>query len=382
MNKFFYALCLISSAGSVMAQSSVTLFGVVDAGIARFRSTGAGHVTGLVSGGNSASRFGFRGTEDLGGGLAASFWLEGQLNSDVGGGATQTTGLDFARRSTVSIAGAFGELRMGRDFSASYLNMIAFDPWGQRGIGIIGNLGPATGGVNSYFRNSNAMAYFLPAKLGGLYGSVQVALGERPSATRAITDDAGFSTSAANAATDKTGDYVGARIGYNAGPVHVAASYGVYRDAIRSTRITGAAFYAEDFEMANLGASYDFKYFKPMFLVQQETVGGRGLAAPAFRFNTYSFGVTAPLGAGVLRAQMVRYDNRSTGARGDDASQYSIGYVYGLSARTSLYADFSRMKNKGAATYTLSNLGGSLNALAPTPGGSSTGYVIGVKHSF
>lgn len=121
----------MAACGSAAVQSSVTLFGVLDAGVAYIKGTGAGHATGLVAGGNSNSRLGFRGTEDLGGGMSASFWLEGQVSNDVGGGATQTTGFDFARRSTVSLSGPVGELRLGRDYAMTYWNMVVFDAFGS-----------------------------------------------------------------------------------------------------------------------------------------------------------------------------------------------------------------------------------------------------------
>ena len=84
---------------SATAQSSVTLFGIVDMGVGRIASTGAGHTTGTFAG-NSPSRLGFRGTEDLGGGLAASYWLEGEVMADTGNAA----GFNFVRRSTVSLS--------------------------------------------------------------------------------------------------------------------------------------------------------------------------------------------------------------------------------------------------------------------------------------
>jgi len=110
------ALAALTFAAGAHAQSSVTLFGVVDASVVRM-SSNTNSVTGLSSGGQSSSRLGFRGVEDLGGGLKAGFWLEGGLNTDNGTAA----GFRFDRRSTVSIAGGFGEVRLGRDKSPAYL---------------------------------------------------------------------------------------------------------------------------------------------------------------------------------------------------------------------------------------------------------------------
>ena len=123
MKKSLVALAALAVAGVASAQSSVTLFGVVDASISGYSSTsrdlnGAtflnpfyvnrGSVKAsrreLANSGYNSSRLGFRGTEDLGGGLAASFWLEAPIKNDDGSEGVAT----FARRSTVSLSGGFG----------------------------------------------------------------------------------------------------------------------------------------------------------------------------------------------------------------------------------------------------------------------------------
>jgi predicted porin len=378
MKKSLIALAVLAASGAAMAQSSVTLFGVIDAGVGYVKNEGNGNVTGLISGGNSTSRLGFRGTEDLGGGLAASFWLEGQIGNDNGSGASQTTGFDFTRRSTVSLSGNFGEVRLGRDFAATYLNLLAFDAFGQRGLGQVETVGVASAGstgLNGTTRVSNAVAYFLPANLGGLYGNVQYAFGERNSTQAAV---AGFGT-AATAITDKTGDFLGGRIGYANGPLDVSGSIGRFADAVRGTAL---GFYAEDYTIANAGASYDFGVVKPMLLVQSEKQDGRG-AVSEFKLNTYAIGATAPLGAGVLRASVSRYDRKDAGALGNnDANKFAIGYVYNLSKRTAVYADVARIANKGGSTYGFGGLGGSLGGAVPVAGGNATGVAVGVKHAF
>ncbi|MFT3819480.1 MAG: porin [Rubrivivax sp.] len=113
MKKSLLALAALTAfAGAASAQSSVTLFGIVDAGVARI-SAGGKSVTGMTNSGYNSSRLGFRGVEDLGGGLRAEFWIEGQLFNDSGDGRNTGTALDFQRRSTVALAGNFGEIRLG-----------------------------------------------------------------------------------------------------------------------------------------------------------------------------------------------------------------------------------------------------------------------------
>ncbi|MGL4576216.1 MAG: porin, partial [Burkholderiaceae bacterium] len=124
----------LASAGA-QAQTSVTLFGVVDAAVARISASGGANRTGMTNSGLNSSRLGVRGTEDLGGGLKAGFWIEGQLQNDTGTGNATGGGLNFQRRSTVSLMGGFGELRLGRDYTPIFWNTTVFDPFGTNGVG-------------------------------------------------------------------------------------------------------------------------------------------------------------------------------------------------------------------------------------------------------
>ena len=223
MKKSLVALAALALAGVASAQSSVTLFGIVDASVSHYSASGStvaitnpltGAITGygyypstsrtvLGNSGESSSRIGFRGTEDLGGGLAASFWLESQLANDNGGaggsigfnnGTNAGTGL-FNRRSTVSLSGGFGEIRLGRDYNPTFWNDTVFDPFGTVGVGtnMVSVLGGSAfkatrAGYNSfgytslgdlnYVRTSNSIGYFLPSNLGGFYGQLQYGIAE------------------------------------------------------------------------------------------------------------------------------------------------------------------------------------------------------------
>lgn len=348
------------------AQSSVTLFGVIDAGYASLRSQGAGHNSGLVSGGSSTSRLGFRGTEQLGGGMSASFWLEGQLNNDTGGGATQTTGLDFSRRSTVSLSGGFGEVRLGRDIVPTAYAHLMYDPTGNRGMIAIDLSAATLGGVampsGAPLRNSNTVNYFLPATLGGAYGQVQYAFGEKDSATTAVGGR-------------RNGNYLGARGGYKSGPLDISAAYGEYAQLVRA----GAA---GDYRIANIGASYDFGFIKPMGLFQRETMDSTGSAAK-FAFHTFALGLSAPVGKGSVLLTLAKYDNKTAGSD-NSYTKLGLGYVHSLSKRTALYAQGAVLNNKGTGTMALNGMSSSVAVpgTGRTPGGRSTGYAIGIKHSF
>ncbi|MDE5144470.1 porin, partial [Paenibacillus larvae] len=133
MKKSLIALAVLAASGAAMAQSSVTMFGIVDTGVTYVNHANAAgdSVYGLTSSGSATSRLGFRGTEDLGGGLKAGFWLEGEIFGDNG----NANGFNFQRRSTISLMGNFGEVRMGRELTPSYSKVSGYDLFGQAGIG-------------------------------------------------------------------------------------------------------------------------------------------------------------------------------------------------------------------------------------------------------
>lgn len=371
MKKSLIALAVLASSGAAMAQSSVTLFGIVDAAVTRASGGGNGHVTGLSSGGIATSRLGFRGTEDLGGGLAASFWLEGALAVDNG----NANGFNFQRRSTVSLSGPFGEVRLGRDYTPMFWNITTFDPYGTRGVGQMLDIN--TAGTNPV-RNSNSIGYFLPATLGGFYGQVQYAFGEQNS----------------TAFNDKSGNSAGIRLGFANGPLNVAAAYGETKQlfsagpiaAVPATATTAfrpavPGTFGSDLKQANIGASYDLGVVKPAFYYGSSKLRANTTGAADTRLNTLMLAATAPLGAGELRASYARYDVKNSS---NDANKFAIGYGYNLSKRTQIYTTLARLKNKGNATYGIAGPGGLDGLAAPLaqPGRSATGFDLGVKHSF
>ncbi|RYF81039.1 MAG: porin [Comamonadaceae bacterium] len=319
------------------AQSSVTLFGTVDLGVSHVRGE-TGSRTGLSHSGANISRFGFRGVEDLGGGLSASFWLEAGFAPDTG-----DINAGFNRRATVSVQGRWGELRLGRDDSATFLNTLIFDPFLTNGVG----------GTNAFVMNgaptiqiSNAVSYFLPPNLGGFYGQVQHAFSERLN-------------------TDPTvaGEYNGARFGYRQGAFHASGSVAKLQGLTQS----------QDQRFRNVGLSYDFGVAQPMLLWASHKRGDlevRGL----------QLGVKVPVGAGEIRASVARYDTRGTDA---DWNKVSLGYGHNLSRRTQVYGTISRVNNSAGAQRVIGVQG--LAAVAEPAnvlGGKSSGYEVGVRHFF
>ena len=385
MKKSLTALAALTVTGLACAQSSVTLFGVVDAGVSYQSATSRNAITGITSkqsqwslanSGYNSSRIGFRGTEDLGGGLAASFWLEAPITNDDG-----ATGIaNFNRRSTVSLSGGFGEVRLGRDYTATFWNDTVFDPFGTNGSGtnVISTVGGSTGiGNSNYARASNMVAYFLPPNLGGFYGQVQYSLNEN---VRTSATDLTAATSSS------AGRYVGGRFGYANGPLDIALAAG-QNVAVDTTSLTRKV------QTVNLGASYDFgpvKLFGELSNVQNKF--DTGLTNTHDSYKGYLIGATVPVGPGLIRASYsaVRYNEGATGLYGEDprVNKLALGYVHNLSKRTALYATIARVSNRNDAAYTGSLTAASTTGYGTTGAGytglpkSSTGYDFGIRHAF
>jgi predicted porin len=401
----------LGSAGAACAQSSVTIFGVVDASVSHYASKseernfatpaspfyvkqGSRTVsrTALANSAYNNSRLGFRGTEDLGGGLAAGFWLESPITNDDG-----ATGLaNFSRRSTVSLMGGFGEIRLGRDFTPTFWNDTVYDPFGAVGVGAnlisSASLFNPTGGAGgfggnaNYLRASNSIGYFLPSGLGGLYGQFMFALHENNSYDPGTATPPGVNPltgqlASGAVASTRAGRYVGGRLGYANGPLDIALAYG--SSTVADDYFAGTT---DEVKTANLGASYDFgvvKLFGELSRVSRtrDYAVTPLLALPDANFKGYLIGATVPVGPGLIRAaySRVEYDMNATGSD-PKASKLSLSYVHNLSKRTALYATVARVSNRNGAALTV---GGPafINTSVFTPK-TSSGYDFGIRHAF
>ena len=429
MRKSLITFAALAASGAASAQSSLTLFGVADAAVSHYSVKSAFYnntlappsasalafpevtrsQTALSSGANSSSRVGFRGTEDLGGGLAAGFWLESGTTQDSGATALSS----FSRRSTVSLSGGFGELRLGRDYVPSYWNESVFDPMGSVGVGenliktISGNIAMARGpgstaaANDNAIRASNSVGYFLPRNLGGFYGQVMYALPEN--VKHGYLSD-----------SSQRGRYYGGRFGYASGPLDVAVAYGQSTAAdtlvISEAGVVPGTRLSEKLRTINLGASYDFGVLKLMGELSQVKDKAETTTAPlsvgrrTFKdndeYNGAMIGMTVPVGPGVLKASYARVkfknDLGSTAptllALDRDASvnKLALGYVHNLSKRTALYATVARARIKngqnnpaimgvGLGGPAFLSTGSGVAGLAPR---SATGYDFGLRHAF
>lgn len=358
MKKSLIALAVLAAAGAASAQSSVTLFGIVDATVAYGKANGTGGTSKwqLTNSGYNSSRLGFRGTEDLGGGMSASFWLEaGLVNDDGQGAATNSNnqasgagaavagrqGLTFNRRSTVSLAGGWGELRLGRDYTPQFWNLTVFDPFGTNGVGTTQTLNSIITGVTAV-RASNSIGYFLPGNLGGFYGQAQYYMGEN------LRN---------GAATEKDGNGGGLRLGYANGPFNVALA------------LSETDYAAGNVKQNNIGGQWDFGVAQAMAEYSWDKSG-------TTKARGWLVGGLFPVGAGQIRAAYSSY-RVDLGAK-PQTNKFALGYVHNLSKRTAVYTTFAWLKNKNGAASALNGAAfgaGVVNA-------NSTGWDLGVRHSF
>ena len=355
MKKSLIALAVLAASGAAMAQSSVTLYGVADVAVTHVN--GNDNWTGLSSGANKTSRLGFRGVEDLGGGLKANFVLEGGINLDTGdgksGGATDS-GFQFKRQSTVGLAGNFGEVRLGRELTAAFNATARYDVFGSVGLaqsrlwadgGVVDSNANAKA-VTTNLRISNAVTYVSPVfsgfKVGLNYGFGEVAGGNTKSG------------------------YMGAGLMYDNGPL----SLGLGLERLKS----GANSVATgDVDAWSLGGSYDLGVAKLLAGYRESKVD---LAAGENKRLGYYLAATAPVGPGLVRASYNRYENKLNGGK-DKADQFGLGYVYSLSKRTSVYGTYAYIKNKdNGSTFKLSN------DVGVKTNGAQQGFQVGVSHAF
>jgi predicted porin len=315
MKKSILALALIGAfSGAAFAQSSVTVYGIVDMGVVRDDNGASkdGTKYSLNSGAQSGSRLGFKGTEDLGSGLKANFVLEMGLNVDDGSSAQGAT---FGRQAYVGLAGDFGTMNLGRQKSLTYVASESIDPFA------VGMAGDMTRLFKSVTRNDNAATYVTP-NMSGFSAAAQYGFGEVQGSTTAKSVGAVSAT-------------------YSAGPVFASIVYEKVKSA------TDPVTTAVDGEKTLIGGTYNFGVAKAhaAYELMKGVEAGKDT-----KKNVWMIGATVPVGtAGAIIADYTRItDTVKTDA---NATQWALGYTYSLSKRTNLYTSYSQTKNDTAAKY-------------------------------
>ena len=351
------AIALAATAGAstaVQAQSnSVTIYGVVDAYLQY--ADGASSLGRVQSGGLNGSRFGLRGSEDLGGGLRAIFQIESGLNVDDG---TFGQGAFWGRQAFVGIASPYGQLTLGRQYGSIYTLSSDFSEFSNGPIGastsVIGGFGgyePVRGSANTATgnggpsRNNNSIKYESPS-YAGFKGGALVGLGEVSGGTKQT----------------RIADVYGR---YTAGPLDVMLSLQDDKAAagagLNVRTISGAAAYQfGDFHVTGGVVSVDDR--------NATNVDGDG----------YWVGGNWRTGANLFKAQYVV----SKLKEGDGKTQaFGVGYQYDLSKRTALYSTLTQFKNEGTG-YTNRWASALPAGLTSASERDITEIVAGVRHTF
>lgn len=376
MKKTLLAAALLAGfAGVAQAETSVTLYGIIDTGIGYNKISGGtdaqnGSKIGMINGVQNGSRWGLRGSEDLGDGLRAVFQLESGFNS--GNGNSAQGGRLFGRQATVGLASdSWGQIDFGRQTNIASKYFGSIDPFGA-GFGQA-NIGMGFGALNT-LRYDNMVLYQTPS-----FSGFQFGVGYSFNANDTNAGQTGFRT-ADNTRAITTG------LRYVNGPLNVALSF----DQLNASNKLAQGQVDATPRQYTIGGSYDFEVVKLALAYarttdgwfQSQTVstgngdlnfgragqGSTGIFADGFKANSYLLGLSAPIGgASSLFGSWQRVSASNDILTGDDATMnvYSLGYTYDLSKRTNLYAYGSYAKN-----------------YAFIDGLKSTAVGVGIRHRF
>lgn len=328
MKKSLIALAILGSvAGVAQAQSSVTLYGLVDVWAGRTKTGAPGaetSTTALTSGGLATSRWGVQGSEDLGGGLKAIFKLEQGFDASNG---TATAGTAFNRQSWVGLEGGFGTVQIGNVWSAFddifYIGNSIFDA---------GAFSPAyqvlsVAGYNDKPRN--AVRYTSP-NFGGFSATVSHGLDENAAVSRDQTDF---------------------NLLYSAGPLTAAFAYQLQSDA------AGVGF---DGKYTYFTGAYDFG----VAVLKGGFGNTRNVTAAGAKTTDWQIGADFPLSSALTLS--TGYAASKTKSLDTKSNAYSVGALYALSKRTSTYAAFTKAKDETAGATT----------------NKDTIFGVGIQHKF
>jgi predicted porin len=360
MNKTIIAAAILAaSAGAASAQSAVTIYGIADAGLVRESGGTAGTVNKLTSGVGSASRIGFRGTEDLGAGMSALFTLETGYRIDTG--EVDAAGTIFNRQAFVGLKSKAGMVTLGRQYTPWHQALAQVgDPFGTGYAGTSKNQFPDSG---TNVRTSNTMMYTAPV-ISGISADLAYSAGEQ-------------------AGSNSAGRQFGGSVGYSAGPFNLRLAYNNKNSDVAAA--TGVVAVSRTIGTNTLlAANYDFGVVKAFFaygvdkgfnsapLGNGNNPFGGVKPTPSTDGNEILLGLSAPVGSGTLLASVMRKDDKTS--FNQDARAWGVGYLYPLSKRTNLYTAYGSIDNKNGAGYTVAN--------NTESGTGDRAFNLGVRHTF
>lgn len=322
------AVLAVCGTSAALAQSSVTLYGRVNTTIENTKFGSGSSVTGLNS---NSSYIGFRGVEDLGGGLKAGFVLESSFRSDDG---SAPGGLNFTRQSEVNLSGNFGTVRLGAFDAASYLATADYISMHNHDTGL------SADALYAYvMRTGNQIAYQTP-EMGGFTAEVQHSFHEQVSGGRNAWD----------LALNYNSGALGIGLGYSNAPTTMAG-YGSDKGQQAAVRVSYAL------GDLTLGAYYQYAKLQDVNLTNGDVKRHAARLAAMYTVGASEFH------ANVGRANKVKFEGSSVA--GSAATQWTLGYNYNLSKRTKVYGYYTKISDGNADLY------GDLRSVA-----------IGVRHLF
>ncbi|SDC98033.1 Outer membrane protein (porin) [Cupriavidus sp. YR651] len=345
------------------AQGSITLYGVVDAGIEYLTNLptagGTSHDTVRMSAGNlSTSRWGLRGNEDLGGGLKAIFTLESGFDLDTAN--VNQGGRLFGRQAFVGLQNQYGTLSLGRHQTVLYDFSLTYDP-----MAVASRYSVLSHDKWLSGRADNSLK--LTGQTGGLYYGLFYSTGYDSSAGGEIPGDY------------KAGRNWSAAVGYSAGPLSARVVY----DEVRGSTV---ATDDNRERRATIGTAYDFARGR-VFAAYRWYYGD--FATSSLRTNLYWVGATYQVTPAITLTGAAYY----TDVRNSSGDPYSfvLTGTYAFSKRTDLYTVLAFAKNNEGSSMGLGGFGPSLNRSATTltatseqvgAGQNQFGAIIGVRHRF
>jgi predicted porin len=392
MKKSLIALAALAATGLVSAQSSVTMFGVVDIAYGAHKTSSRDGAVftktgGVMDGSQAGSRIGFRGTEDLGGGLKASFHLEQGVSPTqpegydvrVGSGAhqvigngTHTTGNN--RQSFLGLAGGFGELRIGYQYTNSY-DLVTFNglnPSEFQG-GNYQNASHANGG------RANVITYIAPT-ISGLTIKAQVGGGTG----RGTVESNSVAATSGNGFTKNNNKYMSLSAVYKAGNLTVGAAYSkadlTQENAVNATITNAFGVAGTPAAAANtrinrspkalhIVGGYNFGMARVAATITDASNDGSFTSATASKTKAQQLALWVPFGAAEAFISTGKSKVTPTGgAATTDQKGTAFGVRYNLSKRTVAYA-FSGTDKNSALT-------------GATAGYKDSKTAVGVAHTF
>jgi len=345
--------CALGAAPSAQAQSSVTLYGIVDASLLYTSKTldmstgqSAGHQYSFTDSGLSGSRFGLRGAEDLGGGMRAIFQLESGF-SVANGSLNNSNGNLFGRQAWIGIDSRFGTVKAGLQFSPFFLSVYDFDPRDMDyfGSGLVTYLNNVY--VTGLF-NPNGISYTSP-EIAGLQGSAMLALG-------------------GTAGDFQAGRQYSASLRYHFGGLTIDAA--LYSGNAGGSAAAIAIPSAVEFNGRALGARYVFNNLTVMAAYTQYKVAG------SFNNRVYSGGASYRI-TPALNVDAGIWVTRDANESSNNSILASTGLEYSLSKATVTYAQVGFVTNHGAM-----HAGLSVNNALDLPTGTTAGVSLGIRHTF